>query len=56
LADLITFQKQQRGALEFNAAQQVNANCDLTDSEITPQDVTALLSFLIGKINALPIQ
>ena len=56
LADLITFQKQQRGALDFNAQQTINANCDLTDSEITPQDVTTLLSFLIGKINTLPVQ
>ena len=55
LADLITFQKQQRGAVEFNDQQTINADCDQTDDEgITPSDVTTLLEFLIGKINTLP--
>ena len=56
LADLILFQKQQRGVLDLNEQQKRNANCDLTDSAITPQDVTTLLNFLIGKINQLPFQ
>lgn len=57
LADLITFQKQQRGAIDFNDQQMINADCDQTDAEgITSSDVSVLLQFLIGKINALPLQ
>lgn len=58
LADLITFQKQQRGAIEFNAQQVANADCDqsASDSIVDANDVTALLSFLIGKANELPLR
>ncbi len=56
LADLVTFQKQQRGAMEFNAQAEVNANVDLTDPEVNAADVTALLKFLIGSIKDIPLQ
>ena len=55
LADLITFQKQQRGAIDFNAQQLANADCDQTDGTgVDSIDVTALLEFLIGRTDTLP--
>ena len=57
LADLITFQKQQRGALDFNAQQEANANCETTDTpdSVDAADLRALLDFLIGRSNQLPV-
>lgn len=56
LSDLITFQKYWRGAIAFNAQQDINANCDATDAALDQQDVMALLEFLIGRISGLPKQ
>ena len=57
LADLVTFQKQQRGALDFNAQQEANANCETTDTpdSVDAADLRALLDFLIGRSNQLPV-
>ena len=56
LSDLITFQKYWRGAIAFNAQQDINANCDATDAALDQQDVMALLEFLIGRISGVPKQ
>ena len=57
LADLVTFQKQQRGALDFNAQQEANADCEQTETagSVDALDLRALLDFLIGKSNQLPV-
>jgi len=55
LADLIMFQKYWRGALVFNEQQLVNANVEVSDAELNDQDTHALLQFLIGTIDALPV-
>lgn len=56
LADLITYQKYRRGAIELNPQQQLNANVDLQNAELDDQDTVMLLKFLIGSINSLPIE
>lgn len=56
LADLITYQKYRRGAIELNPQQQLNANVDLQNAELDDQDTVTLLKFLIGSINSLPIE
>ena len=57
LADLVTFKKQQRGALDFNAQQEANADCEQTETagSVDALDLRALLDFLIGKSNQLPV-
>lgn len=57
LADLVTFQKQQRGALDFNAQQEANVDCEQTETagSVDALDLRALLDFLIGKSNQLPV-
>lgn len=57
LANLVTFQKQQRGALDFNAQQEANADCEQTETagSVDALDLRALLDFLIGKSNQLPV-
>lgn len=57
LADLVTFQKQQRGALDFNTQQEANADCEQTETagSVDALDLRALLDFLIGKSNQLPV-
>ena len=56
LADLITYQKYRRGAIELNPQQQLNANVDLQNAELDDQDTVMLLKFLIGSITSLPIE
>ncbi len=55
LIDVVYLNKYLAKNITFNAQQEANADC-VSDGEITPNDTTALLQYIIEQIPSLPIQ